>query len=51
MSTDGRDLEPGKPGVLDVVMEYMYPVLMEDLTRSQECHHVKEGELVLVDQC
>ena len=41
----------GKPGVLDVVMEYMYPVLIEDVTRSQECHHVEEGELVLVDQC
>ena len=33
------------------MMEYIYPVLMEDVIRPQECHHVEEGELVLVDQC
>ena len=41
----------GKPGVLDAVMENVNTVLVEDITRSQECHHVEEGELVLVDHC
>ena len=41
----------GKPGILDAVMENVNTVLVEDITRSQECHHVEEGELVLVDQC
>ena len=39
----------GKPGVFDAVMENINPVLVEDITRTQECHHVEEGELVLVD--
>ena len=41
----------GKPGILDAVMENVNTVLVEDITRSQECHHVEEGELVLVDHC
>ena len=41
----------GKPRVLDAVMEDVNPVLVEDITRSLECNHVEEGELVLVDHC
>ena len=41
----------GKPRVLDAVMENINPVLVEDITRTQECNHVEKGELMLVDHC
>ena len=41
----------GKPGVFDAVMENINPVLVEDITRTQECNHVEKGELMLVDHC
>ena len=38
----------GKPGVLDAVVKNMYPMLEENVARTQECYHVEEGVLVLV---
>ena len=40
----------GKPGVLDVVVENMYTMLVEDVVRAQDCNHMEEGELVLMEQ-
>ena len=40
----------GEPGVLDAVVEDVHPMPVEDVFRSQEGHHVEEGELVPVNQ-
>ena len=40
----------GKPRVLDVVVENMYTMLVEDVVRAQDCNHMEEGELVLMEQ-
>ena len=40
----------GEPGLLNAVVEDIQPVLVEDICRSQECYHVKECELMLMDE-
>ena len=40
----------GEPGVLDAMVEDMHPMPVEDVFRSQEGHHMEEGELVPVNQ-
>ena len=40
----------GKPGVLDAVVEDVQPMLVEDVGGAEECYHMEEGVLVLVDQ-
>ena len=40
----------GEPRVLKAVVEDINPMLVEDVGWAQDCYHVEEGILVLVDQ-
>ena len=40
----------GKPGVLYAVVEDIYSMLEENVGGAQECYHVEECVLVLMDE-
>ena len=40
----------GEPGVLNAVVKDINAMLVEDVSRAQDCNHAEEGKLVFVDQ-